>query len=177
MTTRTNRPYTEADVEALINLRREGLTERQIAEALGRPYHSVHWKIKTLRKDGRLSPIRDFSTLSPDDVAEMAARHHTTVEVVEGVIAQVGKPYVSRMPQIEEALLQWQVQGSRCAYYGVPISLEASKTLPTRAVLVVGPQGKPMWASLMAHKMRNKLSHEMFLKSVAAIYRHVFTTP
>ena len=36
---RKSRPYTEQDIEQLIELRGSGLSEKKIAEALGRPYN------------------------------------------------------------------------------------------------------------------------------------------
>lgn len=172
---RKSRPYTEQDIEQIIELRGSGLSEKKIAEAIGRPYNSVHCKIKELRQNGRLPLIRDITPLTPEDIEELAVKHQLSVDDVERVIEIVGSRLLSKKAFIDEALLQWQVQGSLCAYYGVGISMVASTTLPTRACLSTNAQGKPMWISLMAKKMRGKLSHEMFLKSVATIYKHVFT--
>lgn len=175
MKEKKTKTYTEQEIDRIIELRGQGLSEKEIAKTIDRPYNSVHCKIKQLRKDGRLPLLRDLSTLSPDDISELAVKHHSSVEVVEAVIDIVGSRLLSKKPLIDEALLQLRVQGSLCAYYGVAISLVGSTTLPTRACLSMNAQGKPMWISTMAKRMRGRLSHEMFLKSVATIYKHVFT--
>lgn len=168
-------PYKDHEIAELVKLRGEGVTEKEIAKRLGRPYNSVHCKIKELRKAGELPLVRDTTPVSDEDVEELAIKHGVAVALVQTVIEQVGSRMRTRLAEVDAALLAWNVQARTCAYFGVPISLEASVTLPTRAVLSKDKQGRPLWVSKMAAKMRGKLSHEMFLKSIVTIYEHVFT--
>jgi hypothetical protein len=47
--------YTDEEVERLIDMKRAGKSDREIAAALGRTYWSVVYKASTLRKAGRLN--------------------------------------------------------------------------------------------------------------------------
>lgn len=169
--------YTDNEIQQIITLRGQGVTEKEIATTLNRPYNSVHCKIKELRKSGRLPLVRDTTPVSEADVAELARKHLTTVDVVEEVIERVGSRMRTRIADIDAALLAFNMQERKCAYFGVPIGLAASVENPTRAMLAKDKHGRPMWISKMANKMRGKLSHEVFLRSVATIYEHVFTIP
>lgn len=167
--------YTEVEILAIIQKRKDGKTEAQIAEELDRPLNSVHCKLKELRKDGRLPLVWDLTKMTPEDLTELAGKHLTTVEFVNDVVKVVGSELKSKLPLVDEAIFQWNVQKGCCAYYGVAISLTASSTNPIRAVLSNDKNGKPLWVSHMAGKMRGKLSHEMFLTAIQRIYRYVFT--
>lgn len=172
---RQNRPYTEEDVELLIQLRNGGKTEREIATALGRPYNSIHCKVKELRKLGKLPLIRNLAMLSDDDIAEMAVEQGLLVDDVTRIIAKVGKPYVSSRDQFSTAIQSWTRQKGRCVYFGVPIYIDNPPTPSTQAFLLPGEDGGVVWVSSIARKMRGKLSHEMFMKALTAIFNNLFT--
>ncbi|WP_079506681.1 hypothetical protein [Mesobacillus jeotgali] len=48
------RNYTEEDVNKIIELKKNNYTDQTIANALNRSYWSIVYKIRELRKDGRL---------------------------------------------------------------------------------------------------------------------------
>lgn len=175
MTRKRKGLYTDEDIATLIALRGEGKTEKEIAMVLGRSFNSVHCKIKELIKDGRLQLIRDTTPISDDDITELASKHLTTPRLVELVVEVVGTRMRNRIGEVDAALLAFNVQDRCCAYFGVGISLEVGSADPTRAVLTKDRVGRPMWISKVAARMRGKLSHETFLKSIATIYEHVFT--
>lgn len=167
--------YTETELSRIVELRGAGRTEKQIAEELGRPYNSVHCKIKEMRKDGRLPLVRDTTPVSDEDISALASKHRVTVGAVEYVIACVGSRMKNRLPDVDAALLAYNAQSACCVYFGVPIALVGERGKPHMAVLRRDKVGHPMWVSKMAAKMRGKLSHEMFLTSISTIYEHVFT--
>lgn len=164
------RAYTQSDIEQIKALRLGGKTEREIASIMGRTYNSIHCRIKQMRRDGTLSPVRDITPLSPGDIEELAAAYHIAVYEVEAIISHVGKPIKHNVAKIKQALDQWVRQDGLCAYYGVPISFSASIKSPTRVYLMSGVAGEVMWVSAMAKKMRGALSHEIFLQSLSVIY-------
>lgn len=166
------KPYTEADVEALLALRAEGMTEKQIAEALNRTYNSIHHKVKQLIKDGRTVATRDLRPITPDDISDIATAHHTTPELVQSVIDMMSVKTRGNLIDVSDAVSVLMKQGQKCVYFGVPISTTASTALPTRARIMRYNDGGLMWVSQMAYKMRGKLSHDMFVRSISAIYEH-----
>ena len=46
--------YSTEEIEAMVRLKSEGMTDKEIAKQLGRSYWSVVYKLSELRKDGRL---------------------------------------------------------------------------------------------------------------------------
>lgn len=166
------RPYTEEDVETILTLRAEGMTEKQIAQALNRTYNSIHHKIKQLIKDGRAVATRDLRPITPDDISDLATAHHTTTELVQSVVEMMSVRTRGNLVDVSEAVSVLMKQGQLCAYFGVPISTTVGGTAANRARIMRRNDGGLMWVSQMAYKMRGRLSHDMFLRSISAIHQH-----
>lgn len=166
------RPYTEADVETILALRSEGMTEKQIAQALNRTYNSIHHKIKQLIKDGRAVATRDLRPITPDDISQLAAAHHTTPELVQSVVEMMSVRTRGNLVDVSDAVAVLMKQGQLCAYFGVPISTTVGGSVANRARIMSYVDGELMWVSQMAYKMRGRLSHAMFMRCISAIFQH-----
>lgn len=168
------KPYTAADEELIIRLRGEGLSEGQIAKEMGRTRNSIHCKVREMRSAGKLSPVRETSTISHDDLTALAAAHFTTVEVVEYFRQLLKTNKYSSLEKLDAVLLNYHANGKKCPYFGVEIVPDKNKGMFT-AVLMVDDLSRPMVVSKQAKKMRGKLSHKMFVKVISTIYENLFT--
>lgn len=173
---RSPKPYTEQDIARIVEMRASGKTEREIAADLGRPYNSVHCKIKELRKRGLVTAVRYPTDLTDEQVATLQRRWGVDDTFVRLVQTAMDKSLRGDVEAVSLAIDKWGEQDGRCAYYGVRITLDGDKKASTRAVYVSGDEGEYIWVSLQGKKQRGKLSHRMFLRCIDTIYKHVFTS-
>lgn len=158
----------------LIKLRGEGLTEQQIAKELGRTFNSVHCKLRSMRREGKLPLASKTPKITPTDLQALAVAHFTTTEVVEYFLKLLGDNKKSNVERLDAILLNYHVNNKKCPYYGVVLELTDQK-VPNQAVLMLDDTGRGMVVSRMARQMRGKLSHRVFVKMIQVIYENIFT--
>lgn len=174
MTTRRRIAYTAADEELIARLRGEGLSEAQIAKETGRTQNSIHCKVREMRKAGKLSPVRETATISPDDLQTLATAHFTDVTTVEYFLNALGSKKYSNLDRLDAVLLNFHANGKKCPYFGVPLVLNSDDKM-RQAVLMLDDIERVMVVSKQAQKMRGKLSHATFVKMIQTIYENLFT--
>lgn len=171
----TRRAYSADDIAQIIEMRKAHIPEKEIAKALGRPYNSVHSKLKQLRDEGLVPIVRDISPVTDEDIDVFATRKNVKVELVNGIMSRLGTLYRGKLPQLETVIDAYVAQRGRCFYFGTTMDISYNSDSSARAELVYTEEGKPIWITRMAKRMRGRLAHGTFLRAVEIIYKHQFT--
>lgn len=174
--TKSRRAYSAEDVAKIIEMRKSGELEKDIAVALGRSYNSLHSKLKQLRDVGLVPVLRDISPITDEDIANIALDKGVTEHLVIDIMGRLGSLYRGKLPRLREVVDAYVSQQGRCCYFGTIMDMTYDSDASHRAELVYTEDGKPMWMTRMAKRMRGRLSHTTFLRAVEIIYKHRFTS-
>lgn len=154
--------FTDEDTAQLMDYWNGGLTAREIAVAMDRPYNNIRNKIKQLQQKELIAP-RDNKIQLPDNFIEITAGvHNLPVDIVEHFRHLFGGTTDKIVTGVEQACVAYTAQQGKCFYLG-DMSVLTPDNSPSGIMVSTGPQGELVLVCRAISSLKNSLSHATFV--------------
>nr|DAE86782.1 MAG TPA: Interferon-inducible and double-stranded-dependent eIF-2kinase dna binding protein, helix [Caudoviricetes sp.] len=154
--------FTEQDVAQLVQLWNANLTARDIAAQMERPFHNIRNKIKSLQRQGVISPRSKTNVVDDTFISITAGTYQLPIELVEYFTTLFSGGQERVIAGTQQCCEAYQAQGGYCYYLRGQVKLTTDNS-PSGVVPMQGPGGGLILVCNAIAGTRKTMSHEGFI--------------
>ena len=160
--------FTEQDVARLIQLWNANLSAKDIALEMGRSFHNIRNKIKSLQKKGEIAPRSNSNKVDDTFVEITAAAHQLPIEIVRHFTTLFTGGQERVIAGTQQCCEAYTRQNGYCYYLTDRVKLTMDVS-PSGVVPTQGHNGELILVCHAIANTRKTMSHDGFINLCKAI--------